>query len=92
MNSEHEALAVKLTDCKWRSYEGSGDVVLRWAVEREEAAQALRALSAERDALAAEVERLRGLVEEARDYAHNPLKPDNQSSHYKRLCAALSEG
>jgi hypothetical protein len=54
MNPEHEALAVKLTDCQWRSYEGSGDVVRRWAVEREEAAQAITDLSAERDALAAE--------------------------------------
>jgi hypothetical protein len=43
----------------------------------------------ERDA-AAEVERLRALLERVQEYLHNPFEPDNQSALYKDVSAALA--
>ena len=44
----------------------------------------------QRDALRAEVERLRGAVQEAVTHSYNPFEPDNQGAHHKRMLAALT--
>jgi hypothetical protein len=44
----------------------------------------------ERDALRAEVKRLRAAVQEAVAHSYNPFEPDNQGAHHKRMLAALT--